>query len=138
MKYSKKIALSIVAACLAIVSQAQVAGDSIVGHLCGNPTVRSKMFAIGSAKVLDTYLSAEQYSGLELRFVSQLRKPIRRQSWLKIVTHQGSFCSVKNRADNHNELGGMYQFQYALHYVLRPSEPLQFEVGGAVGAHLGF
>lgn len=140
MKYSKKIALSIVAACLAMVSQAQVAGDSIVIISCygGNPTVRSKMFAIGSAKVLDTYLSAEQYSGLELRFVSQLRKPIRYDSWQKIVTHQGSFCSVKNRADNHNELGGMYQFQYALHYVLRPSEPLQFEVGGAVGAHLGF
>ncbi|MBR6494235.1 MAG: DUF3316 domain-containing protein, partial [Prevotella sp.] len=61
MKYSKKIALSIVAACLAMVSQAQVAGDSA--------RYRSQMFAVGSAKVLDTYLSAEQYSGFELRYI---------------------------------------------------------------------
>ena len=140
MKNGKKIVLSIVALCIAIVSQAQVAGDSIVlvGHLCGDPTVRSKMFAIGPAKILDTYLSAEQYSGIELRYVSQSVKPIRQGSWLQIVTHQGSFSSVSNRADNHNELGGMYQFKYAQHYVLQPSEQLRFEVGGAIGAHLGF
>ena len=130
MKNGKKIVLSIVALCIAIVSQAQVAGDST--------RLRAQMFAIGPAKILDTYLSAEQYSGIELRYVSQSVKPIRQDSWLQIVTHQGSFSSVANRADNHNELGGMYQFQYAQHYVLRPSDQLQFELGGAVGAHLGF
>ena len=140
MKYSRKIALSIVALCIAIVSQAQVAGDSIEieGHLCGDPTVRSRMFAIGPAKILDTYLSAEQYSGVELRYVSQSVKPIRNNSWLQIVTHQGSFSSVENRAENHSELGGIYQFQYAQHYILRFSDRLRCEIGGAVGAHLGF
>ena len=50
----------------------------------------AQMLGIGGASILDTYLSPEEYSGWELRYVS--------------------------RSGNGSEMAGMYTFTYGVHY----------------------
>ena len=51
----------------------------------------ARMIGVGRASTLDTYLSPEEYSGMELRYVSHTirRREGRRLSHM--LVHQGSF-----------------------------------------------
>ena len=101
------------------------------------PKERANMIGIGSASILDTYLSAEKYHGSEIRYVNATRKPIRRATLIQAISHQGAFTTVNNRAKNSDEIGGMYHFQYALRTHWHPSSHLLIEAGGGADAHLG-
>ncbi|MBR5060832.1 MAG: DUF3316 domain-containing protein [Prevotella sp.] len=101
------------------------------------PKEKATLFAIGSANVLDTYLSAEKYHGTELRVITNTRKPLFQKQLIQSITHQGTFTTVENRAKNSNELGAMYRFCYALRRHWSPSAPWLIEAGGAADAHLG-
>ncbi|MBQ6064725.1 MAG: DUF3316 domain-containing protein [Prevotella sp.] len=98
---------------------------------------KATMFAIGSANVLDTYLSAEKYHGTEFRIVTNTRKPLSKRQLIQSIAHQGAFTTVENRAKNSNELGAMYHFSYALRRHWAPSSPWLIEAGGGIDAHLG-
>ena len=78
---------------------------------------RSNMLAVGAANVLDTYLSAEKYNG---------------------ILNEGLFVVANNRADNNDELGGMYRFQYRLHRNWQVANGLELEAGAAAGIQVGF
>ena len=99
---------------------------------------RSSMLAIGSANLLDTYLSAEKYSGTELRYISTLTKNTRWHNIRQTIFHEGKLDVVSNRADNNDELGGMYRFQYHLRRQWAWANGLSLEAGGGIGAELGF
>ena len=101
------------------------------------PKEKATMFAIGSANVLDTYLSAEKYKGTELRVITNTRKPLSKTPLIQSITHQGAFTTAENRAKNSNELGAMYRFSYALRRHWTPSSPWLIEAGGAADAHIG-
>lgn len=98
---------------------------------------KATLFAIGSANVLDTYLSAEKYHGTEFRVITNIRKPLPQKQLIQSITHQGTTTTVGNRAKNSNELGAMYHFSYALRHHWSPSAPWLIEAGGAADAHLG-
>jgi hypothetical protein len=99
---------------------------------------RSSMLAIGSANLLDTYLSAEKYSGTELRYISTLTKNTRWHNIRQTIFHEGKLDVVSNRADNNDELGGMYRFQYHLRRQLAWANGFSLEAGDGIGAELGF
>lgn len=99
---------------------------------------RSSMLAIGSANLLDTYLSAEKYSGTELRYISTLTKNTRWHNIRQTIFHEGKLDVVSNRADNNDELGGMYRFQYHLRRQWAWANGFSLEAGGGIGAELGF
>lgn len=99
---------------------------------------RSSMLAIGSANLLDTYLSAEKYSGTELRYISTLTKNTRWHNIRQTIFHEGKLDVVSNRADNNDELGGMYRFQYRLHRNWQVANGLELEAGAAAGIQVGF
>lgn len=101
------------------------------------PKEKVTMVAIGSANVLDTYLSAEKYHGKELRVITNTRKPLSKSQLIQSITHQGTFTTVDNRVKNSNELGAMYHFSYSLRRYWIPSPPWLIEVGGAADAQLG-
>jgi len=98
---------------------------------------RSSMLAIGSANLLDTYLSAEKYSGTELRYISTLTKNTRWHNIRQTIFHEGKLDVVSNRADNNDELGGMYRFQYHLRRQWAWANGFSLEAGGGIGAELG-
>lgn len=98
----------------------------------------SRMFAIGNVNILDTYLSPEKYDGAELRYVYQDNRPTRWIGVTQTMTHQGIFVMASNRADNNDEAGGYYDFQYVLRYNWQVADHLTLAAGGGIGATLGF
>ena len=77
---------------------------------------QSNMIAIGPTNILDTYLSAEKYHGIDVRYVNHCSRPTHWKNISQTVIHQGELSFVNNRADNNDEIGGMYNFQYHLRY----------------------
>lgn len=100
---------------------------------------QTTQFAFGPAQILDTYLSPEDYSGMELRLMGLTRKP--RGRIVHQFLHQGSMSLTSNRADNNDEMGGRYDFHYHLRCQLLPAKEgkssWQIEVGGGVETGLG-
>lgn len=75
----------------------------------------AQMVGIGGVQILDTYLSPEEYSGTELRYVSHTVRQRENSRWCRLLVHQGSFSSSENRASNGNYVAGAYTFTYGLH-----------------------
>ena len=100
---------------------------------------RSNMLAIGGTNILDTYLSAEKYSGIDARYVHHSTRPTHWRNISQTVIHQGELSFISNRADNNDEIGGMYNFQYHLRYNWWLCErKLQLEAGAGIDVNLGF
>jgi len=102
----------------------------------------SQMIGFGPTKVLDTYLSAEHFSGIGLTYLSHTeRKSVKSEPnrFTTIIQHEANLSSVKNRADNKSELEGAYNFYwgklYAWHLL---HDKLTLQAGGMLNANLGF
>ena len=101
----------------------------------------TQMFGIGNVNTLDTYLSPEEYTGTELRYVSHsIRENGSKLS--RELIHQAQILSVHNRKENNNEIGGFYNFQYNWQYALRKwnvgEGELLLKAGGGIDTRLGF
>ena len=101
----------------------------------------TQMLGIGTVNTLDTYLSPEEYTGTELRYVSHSV----RENGSKLsreVIHQAQILSVHNRKENNNNLGGFYNFQYNWQYTVGTwslgEGKLLLKAGGGVDTRLGF
>ena len=101
----------------------------------------TQMLGMGTVNTLDTYLSPEEYTGTELRYISHSV----RENGTKLsreLVHQAQILSVRNRRENNNELGGFYNFQYNWQYALGQwnvgEGELRLKVGGGVDTRLGF
>lgn len=101
----------------------------------------SQLVGIGSVNALDTYLSAETYTGKELRYISHSTRenPTR---WSRALIHQAEIFTTHNRSDNNNILGGFYNFQYNWQYRLLSAAvgtgSIKIKVGGGIDSRLGF
>ncbi|MBR5657722.1 MAG: DUF3316 domain-containing protein [Prevotella sp.] len=120
-------------------AQATTPAEALQGQLIDPLPIREKatMIAVGSTNILDTYLSPESYKGEEIHFISTVHKPTRWNNIWQTVVNEGSIATVNNRADNNDEIGGAYDFQYHLRHHWEHGN-FNFEVGAAIGAHLGF
>ena len=101
----------------------------------------TQMLGMGAVNTLDTYLSPEEYTGTELRYISHSV----RENGTKLsreLVHQAQILSVRNRRENNNELGGFYNFQYNWQYALGQwnvgEGELLLKAGGGVDTRLGF
>ena len=106
------------------------------------PTVlpqKAWLVGMGSAEVLDTYLSQEKHRGSALQFVSQTERPTKWLHVSQVMDQQISLLSCHNRADNGQQIGGDYRFQYSLrrNWLLAGSR-LRLNAGGGVDANIGF
>ncbi len=94
------------------------------------------MLGLGFTNRLDTYLSAEEYTGSELRFVSQtVRENGSRIS--RAVNHQANIAKMNNSAGNGNEIGALYSFAYDCNYLLLRRQ-LEIRAGVGLESSLGF
>ena len=101
----------------------------------------TQMLGIGAVNTLDTYLSPEEYTGTEFRYISHSVRENGSKLSRELV-HQAQILSVRNRRENNNELGGFYNFQYNWQYALGQwnvgEGELRLKVGGGVDTRLGF
>lgn len=92
---------------------------------------------VAHGNILDTYLSPEEYTGVELLFVATTQK--NREQLTHLFQHEASFANVENRAGNATELAGMYRFRYGLLTPLTLTVPnLTLRVGAQAAANIGF
>lgn len=75
-------------------------------------TTVSHMVGIGPSHVLDTYLSAEHFSGqgLSYLFTAERRRPYRQ--WSTRMEHEVNFSSVSDRSGLREELEGVYNLYW--------------------------
>lgn len=98
-----------------------------------------KMIGIGTAEILDTYLSRENYRGPEISYLSHTTRERDDSRISRQIVHQGSFAWLDNRAGNGRELFSMYTFQYAWHYnYLLLQDKLQLKAGSMIDTSVGF
>ena len=99
----------------------------------------AKLFGVGYTQVLDTYLSPEKYRGTDLRFLSHTTREREGSRLSRQLVHQGNISYVHNRAKSGNEIAGMYNFGYALHYNFALcGGQFNLKVGGMADINLGF
>ncbi len=101
-------------------------------------TEKAYLFGIGYTNILDTYLSQEKFSGMELRFVSQMFRQKEGSRVSRMVTHQVFGSMVGTRSNSNSLLSAMYNIQLGWQYNWEfPAQGLNLKVGGLVDGTLG-
>ena len=110
----------------------------ITSAVAQNSTTTTYQVGLGSTKVLDTYLSQENFSGLGLTLLGTTERKRPDRHWLTRIEHQLNLSSVKDRADNQSELQGDYTIFVGRmrHWQLRNYWEVQ--VGGMLAGNVGF
>lgn len=100
---------------------------------------RSMMLGVGSTNILDTYLSAEHFSGKGLSFVTTIERQRPDRRWSTLMEHEANLSTAKDRADSQKELEGAYNFYWGKLYSWQLLDNrLKLQAGGLVNASLGF
>ena len=111
---------------------------------------RSTLYGLGYTNVYDTYLSPQEYTGIEgrvahesLRRVSWFQKrkaaevPTSRL-WVRQSWFEGNVGYTHNRADNNNTLSALVHWTYALMHPWQPAPGLRLLAGPALDIDGGF
>lgn len=99
----------------------------------------AQMISVGSTDILDTYLSPEKYTGIELRYISHTIRRREGRKWSRLLVHQGSFSKVESRSGDGNEIAGMYTFTYGAHRNWHLLDGrLSLKAGGQADVTAGF
>lgn len=103
-------------------------------------TVRCVQYGIGYSNILDTYLSTQEYKGIDFRTSRETMRMtnigkgnVSLQNFL-----QANFSFGKNKVDNNNTLAGMVNWNYGLHYQFKLSDNFKLLAGGLGDTNLGF
>jgi len=99
---------------------------------------RSTMVGAGPTKILDTYLSAEHFSGTGLSFISSVERHREGKHWSTLIEHEANISSVKDRAGKQQELEAAYNLYWGKLYNWQLLDgKLQLQAGGVANALLG-
>lgn len=111
--------------------------DSLETH---RYVTRAMSFGVGYTNVYDTYLSPQEYEGVDFRLS---RETIRMTKLLDgNVSLQNFFQAnlgyTHNRADNNNTFSGLINWNYGWHYQFRITENFKLMAGGLGDFNGGF
>lgn len=76
----------------------------------------ARMVGVGSHRLLDTYLSPENYSGWQVQLLSHTLRSRDSMRHYREIIHHGSLSTLDNRSGNGGEITGFYNFQYGWHW----------------------
>lgn len=104
------------------------------------PIQRATQYGLGWANMYDTYLSPQEYRGIEFRLT---RESLRQTRWaegnlMRQVFFQGYANYTHNHVDNNNTLSALVNWNYGLHYRFHVARGLRLLAGGLVDASGGF
>ena len=102
---------------------------------------KTQLVGIGHVNQLDTYLTPSEYTGGEIRYVSHTLRD-NGTPLLREIIHQAHLSYTHNASEKNNNIGGLYNFQYNLHYAFGKwavgNGTLAATVGGGIDANIGF
>ena len=118
----KKILLLLLSLFLGLSSQAQE--DSLQAN---RYVMRATLYGAGFTNILDTYLSPMEYTGPEIRILRESMRMTKLMNGNVSVQSlfQANLSLTENKAETSNEMAGMVNWNYALHYQFRLTENLK-------------
>lgn len=101
---------------------------------------RSTMYGVGYTNVYDTYLSPQEYKGIDFRIS---RESMRMTKWMGGNVSLQSFFQADlgythNKVDNNNTFSGLANWNYGLHYNFRITPNFKLLAGGLIDLNGGF
>lgn len=104
------------------------------------PVTRATLYGIGTANVLDTYLSPQAYRGVEVRI---LRESTRQTTWMDGRLYRQSLFQTHanythNHVDNNNTLAALANWNWGLHYHIPLTHNFSLGAGGMADLNGGF
>lgn len=129
--------LSLLAYALPSLGQGHAQGDSLQAH---RYTTRATLYGVGWTNVLDTYLSPQEYKGIEFRLSRETMRMTRLGDGNVSAQNlfQANIAYTHNRADNNNTFAGMVNWSYGLHYQFRITDNFKLLAGGLGDVNGGF
>jgi len=120
---------------LPTVSFAQI--DSLETH---RYLTRAMSYGIGYTNVYDTYLSPQEYKGIDFRFSRETMRMTKMFDGNVSVQNffQANLSYTHNRADNNNTFAGLINWNYGWHYQFRITENFKLLAGGLGDFNGGF
>lgn len=101
---------------------------------------RATLYGIGFTNVYDTYLSPQEYTGIDFRLS---RESMRMTNWLNGNLSRQSFFQADigythNKVDNNNTFSALANWNYGLHYNFPITENFKLLAGGVGDFNGGF
>lgn len=99
---------------------------------------RATLYGIGFSNILDTYLSPQEYTGIDFRLS---RESIRKSRWENISQQtffQSNLSYTHNQIDNNSTVSVLANWNYALHYHFPITENFKLLAGGLLDINGGF
>lgn len=112
--------------------------DSLENH---RYITRAVSYGIGHTNVYDTYLSPQEYKGVDLRFSRETMRMTNLFHSHNVSVQnffQANLAYTQNRADNNNTLSGQINWNYGWHYQFHITENLKLLAGGLGDFNGGF
>ena len=102
--------------------------------------MRATLYGAGFTNILDTYLSPMEYTGPEIRILRESMRMTRLMDGNVSVQSlfQAHFSLTENKAETGNEMAGMVNWNYALHYQFRLTENFKVLAGPLLDLNGGF
>lgn len=101
---------------------------------------RAVSYGIGYANVFDTYLSPQEYRGIDIRISRETMKMARNLGPSVSIQNflQANLSFTHNNIDNNNSMSGMVNWNYGIHYQIHLSSNFKILTGGLIDTNLGF
>ena len=101
---------------------------------------RATMYGVGFTNVFDTYLSPQEYKGIDFRISRESMRMTRLMGGnVSLQTFfQADLGYTHNKVDNNNTFSGLVNWNYGLHYQFRLTENFKLLAGGLIDANGGF
>lgn len=101
---------------------------------------RATSYGVGYTNVFDTYLSPQEYKGVDFRISRETMRMTRLLNGNVSVQNffQADLGYTHNRTDNNNTFSGLVNWNYGLHYQFRLTENFKILAGGLTDFNVGF
>lgn len=101
---------------------------------------RTTMYGVGFTNVFDTYLSPQEYKGVDFRIARESMRMTRLMGGnvSQQIFFQADLGYTHNRVDNNNTFSGLANWNYALHYNFRLTPQFKLLAGGMADLNGGF
>jgi hypothetical protein len=127
-------------------AKAQSIEDKVMQELRADPSARTRfitrstMYGIGFSNVFDTYLSPQEYTGIDFRIARESMRMTRMaQGRLSLQNFfQADVSYTHNHVDNNNTIAGLMNWNYGLHYNFPITPNFKLLAGGLGDFNGGF
>ena len=119
---------------------ATVCAQQAVDNVAAQKVIRrTTMVGAGPTNVLDTYLSAEHFTGTGVTFLSSVERTRTDRQWSTVVQHEANVSSNKDRSGSQHQLEGAYNLYWGrLHRWELLDDRLTLQAGAVGNLSAGF